>query len=584
MSAATVSDADARAGARIRFSNGGAPMIYRFDDCEVDTDAYELRRDGDPVPVEPQVFEVIAHLLANRDRLVTKEELLDQVWGSRFVSESALTSRVKDARRALGDDGQRQGVIRTVHGRGYRFIAEVTEPIGDDGAPSSPVPSPPPISSFPRTHYARSGNASIAYQVVGSGDRDIVFIPGFVSNIELNWEFEPMAAFFSGLARLGRLVLFDKRGTGLSDRVPVTDILPLEQRMDDVRAVMDAAGSERATLVGISEGGPLAVLFAATYPDRVERLVLCNSYVSRFRDDIPQLAAAARDSWGSGAAFAALAPSWRSKEAKRFLARYERHSATPDAAGHLIALCHDIDVSSVLSSVHVPTRVIHHRHDEMIPLRNGEALADGLPDAELVVLDGRDHFVFVDHDAVLGAVESFLTGAPPTQVPERILTTVLFADVVDSTATVERLGDARWAAMLADFFDRARSCLARFRGDEVVTTGDGFLATFDGPARAVRCGMAIQETIGGDLRLRIGVHTAEVERLGDDIAGVGVHIGARVTSAATPGEVWLTRTVRDLVAGSGLCFEPRGTHRFKGISEPWELHAAHPVDLDVIDR
>jgi pimeloyl-ACP methyl ester carboxylesterase/DNA-binding winged helix-turn-helix (wHTH) protein len=579
MSAATVSNPDARFGLRIRSSYGGAPMIYRFDECEVDTDAYEVRRGGAPVQVEPQVFEVIAHLLANRDRLVTKEELLDQVWGSRFVSESALTSRVKDARRALGDDGQRQGVIRTVHGRGYRFVAELTEPSVDDApspSPSALVPAPPAITSIPRTRYARSGNASIAYQVVGSGDRDIVFIPGFVSNIELNWEYEPMAAFFSGLARLGRLILFDKRGTGLSDRVAVTDILPLEQRMDDVRAVMDAAGSERATLVGISEGGPLALLFAATYPDRVDRLVLCNSYVSRFRDDIPQLAAAARDAWGSGAAFATLAPSWRTAEAKRFLARYERHSATPDAAEHLIALCHDIDVSSVLPSVHAPTRVVHHRDDEMIPLRNGQALADGLPDAELVVLEGRDHFVFVDHEAVLGAVESFLTGAPPAHVPERILTTVLFADVADSTGTVERLGDARWAAILADFFERARTCLSRFRGEEVVTTGDGFLATFDGPARAVRCGMAIQEAIGGDLNLRIGVHTAEVERLGEDIAGVGVHIGARVMSAATPGEVWLTRTVRDLVAGSGLCFEPRGTHRFKGISEPWELHAARP--------
>ena len=564
---------------RVGFPNGGAPMIYRFADCEVDTDAYELRRAGEPVPVEPQVFEVITHLLAHPGRLVTKEELLDHVWGSRFVSESALTSRVKDARRALGDDGQRQDVIRTVHGRGYRFVAELAEPAegsSDADASSTPLAALPPITSIPRTHYARSGDASIAYQVVGSGDRDIVFIPGFVSNIELNWEFEPMAAFFSGLARLGRLVIFDKRGTGLSDRVPVSEILPLEQRMDDVRAVMDAAGSERATLVGISEGGPLALLFAATYPDRVDRLVLCNSYARRFRDDIPELAAAAREVWGSGGAFAMLAPSWRTREAKRFLARYERHSATPDAAGHLIALCRDIDVRSVLSSVHAPTRVVHHRDDEMIPLRNGEELAAGLPDAELVVLEGRDHFVFVDHEAVLGAVESFLAGTSPAQVPERILTTVLFADVVDSTAMVERLGDARWAAILADFFDRARGCLSRFRGDEVVTTGDGFLATFDGPARAIRCGMAIQEAMRGDLDLRIGVHTAEVERLGDDIAGVGVHIGARVTSAATPGEVWLTRTVRDLVAGSGLCFEPRGTHRFKGITEPWELHAARP--------
>ena len=555
---------------------GGERMIYRFGTCEVDTDAFELRRDGATVPVEPQVFDVIALLIDHRDRLVTKEELLDRVWGSRFVGESALTSRIKDARRALGDNGQRQAVIRTVHGRGYRFVAELAE-VPDEvptGVPTPPTARLRPSAAIPRTHYARSGGASIAYQVVGSGDRDIVFIPGFVSNVELNWEFEPMAAFFDGLARLGRLIVFDKRGTGLSDRVPVSDILPLEQRMDDVRAVMDAAGSERATLVGISEGGPLALLFAATYPDRVDRLVLCNSYATRFRDDIPELAAMAREVWGQGGAFRALAPSWTSQEAKRFLARYERHSATPDAAEHLVALCHDIDVRSVLPSVHAPTRVVHHRDDEMIPLHNAETLVAALPDAELVVLEGRDHFVFVDHEAVLDAIGTFLTGAPPTPVPERILTTVLFVDVVGSTAMVARLGDARWTALLADFRERARTFLIRFRGEEIVTTGDGFLATFDGPARAVRCGTAMLEAIGHDLDLRIGVHTAEVERLGDDIAGVGVHIGARVAAAATPGEVWLTRTVRDLVAGSGLGFEPRGTHRFKGISEPWELYAA----------
>jgi pimeloyl-ACP methyl ester carboxylesterase len=542
-------------------------MIYAFGDGEVDTATFELRRAGAAVDVEPQVFDVLVLLVTHRDRVVTREEILDEVWGDRFVSESALTSRIRDARRAVGDDGHRQAVIRTVHGRGYRFVAPVEVRAGDadagappagTSAPSSPSPAPP------RTRYARSGRCSIAYQVAGTGPGDLVFIPGFVSNVELQWEFAPMAAFFGRLARGARLIVFDKRGTGLSDRVPATDLLPLEERMDDVRAVMDAAGSERATLFGISEGGPLAVLFAATYPERVERLILFNSYADRFRDDIAELAAATRDVWGTGGAFASLAPSWRARDDIRFLARYERHSATPDTAAHLVQQCDDIDVRPILPSITAPTRIIHRRDDATFPLSKGRALAEGIPGAELVVLEGRDHLVYVDQEPVLDAVEEFITNSTPAPEPDRILTTVMFAHVPGATELGRRLGDL------------ARDDLARFRGERVLATGDGLLATFDGPARAVRCGQALHRSAARlDLSLRIGVHTTEVERLGDDIAGVGVHVGARVAAAATAGEVWVTRTVRDLVAGSGLRFDPRGTHTFDGIGEPWELYAAH---------
>jgi pimeloyl-ACP methyl ester carboxylesterase len=550
-------------------------MIFAFGDRELDTDTLELRRAGAAVGVEPQVFDVLAYLVLHRDRVVRKEELLDEVWGDRFVSESALTSRIKDARRAVGDDGQRQAVIRTVHGRGYRFVAPVED--GDAGGITARASgdSEPDRSMPPRTHYARSGRYSIAYQVVGAGPGDLVFIPGFVSNVELQWEIGPMASFFGRLARIGRLIVFDKRGTGLSDRVPVTEIPPLEERMDDVRAVMDAAGSERATLFGISEGGPLALLFAATYPERAERLILFNSYADRFRDDIPALAAWARDRWGTGGIFSNLAPSWRDRRDLRLLSRYERHSATPDAAAHLIELCDLIDVRPILPSISAPTRVIHRRGDTMFPLAKGEALAEGIPGAELTVLEGRDHLVYVDQEPVLDAIEEFIAGTAPTATADRVLTTMLFADVAGSTELSERLGDARWRQALRRFSDVARQDLARFRGDEVVTAGDGLLATFDGPARAVRCAQSLRQSVTGlELPLRIGVHTAEVERLGGDIAGIGVYIGARVAAAAVAGEVWVTRTVRDLVAGSGLQFEGRGTHEFTGISEPWELHAA----------
>jgi pimeloyl-ACP methyl ester carboxylesterase len=537
-------------------------MIFAFGDAEVDTATFELRRAGAAVDVEPQVFDVLVLLVTHRDRVVAREELLDEVWGDRFVSESALTSRIRDARRAVGDDGHRQAVIRTVHGRGYRFVTPVEVRADDTVAQPAGATARPPTP--PRTRYARSGRCSIAYQVAGTGPGDLVFIPGFVSNVELQWEFTPMAAFFGRLARGARLIVFDKRGTGLSDRVPATDLLPLEERMDDVRAVMDAAGSERATLFGISEGGPLAVLFAATYPERVERLILFNSYAERFRDDIAALAAATRDVWGTGGALATLAPSWRDRGDVRFLARYERHSATPDTAAHLVEQCDDIDVRPILPSISTPTLIIHRRDDATFPLSKGRALADGIPGADLVVLEGRDHLVYVDQEPVLDAVEAFISSSTPAPEPDRILTTVLFARVPGPTELARRLGDV------------ARDDVARFRGDQVLASGDGLLATFDGPARAVRCGQSLQRSAARlDLSLQIGVHTTEVERLGDDIAGVGVHVGARVAAAATAGEVWVTRTVRDLVAGSGLRFDPRGTHAFDGISEPWELYAAH---------
>jgi pimeloyl-ACP methyl ester carboxylesterase/DNA-binding winged helix-turn-helix (wHTH) protein len=570
---------DLRRPVRSTFDREGR-MIYVFGDRELDTDTFELRRAGAPVNVEPQVFDVLSLLVAHRERVVTKEELLDSVWGDRFVSESALTSRIKDARRAVGDDGHRQEVIRTVHGRGYRFVAPVDEHPGSTTTTAAARPAAPPLhrdetASRPRTSYARSGTYSIAYQTLGDGPGDLLFVPGFVSNVELQWEFPPMASFFERLAESSRLILFDKRGTGLSDRVPVTEIPALEERMDDLRAVLDAAGSERATLFGISEGGPLALLFAATYPERVERLVLCNSYADRFREDIPALARAARRLWGTGASFRTLAPSWRDPAAHSFLARYERNSATPDTAAHLIELCGHIDVRPVLHTIIAPALILHRRDDTIFPLTKAHELAEGIPGARLQVLEGSDHLVFADHGPVLDAVEEFVTGAPVAPTPDRVLTTILFADLVGSTELAERIGDAAWRQLLSRFYATVRRELANFRGEEIATTGDGFLATFDGPARAVRCGQSVQDAVDElGLPLRVGAHTAEVERLGDDIAGLGVHVASRVTAAADPGQVWVTRTVRDLVAGSGLVFEPLGAHEFKGVTEPWELYAA----------
>ncbi|MFP3900357.1 MAG: alpha/beta fold hydrolase [Acidimicrobiia bacterium] len=559
-------------------------MIWRFGDREIDSGQFEVRSAGVPVPVEPQVLDVLVYLAERCDRVVTKEELLDEVWGDRFVSESTLTSRIKDARRAVGDDGRTQRVIRTVHGRGYRFVPELEELPGGGRTRAGARPAEvhqraagPASTAVPTTHYTRSGGYDIAYQVAGDGPPDIVLIPGFVSNLDLQWELPAMSGFFRRLAGLGRLIVFDKRGTGLSERVSSERLPTLEERMDDVRAVMDAAGSERATLFGISEGGPMSLLFAASHPDRVERLVLYGSFThDPFGGDAESLVGMIRESWGSGASCHVLAPSLsRDAGAADFLARFERLSANPEAASNLVRLAAEIDTRATLPAISAPTLVLHRDGDGIIAPDRGRLLAKRIEGARFVELAGVDHLPFVDADQVLDEVERFLTGAATTVPSDRVLATMLFVDVVGSTETASRMGDAEWRGLLDRMLAVTDRELARFGGTRVNTTGDGLLATLDGPARAVRCGTSLRHALRQlGLDVRCGVHTSEVERRGGDIAGIGVHVGARVGSLAEPGELWVTRTVRDLTAGSGLEFEPRGAHALKGVPGTWELYAA----------
>jgi pimeloyl-ACP methyl ester carboxylesterase/DNA-binding winged helix-turn-helix (wHTH) protein len=552
---------------------------HRFGAYEIDLDRFEVRDGGQRVPVEPQVFDVLAFLVRHRDRVVTKEELLDAVWGDRFVSESALTSRIKAVRRAVGDTGRDQRVIRTVHGRGYQFVAEL-EPAAEP-APAEPAgtPSPPTVRAVPRTRYARSEGLSIAYQVFGDGDEDLVFIPGFVSNLELHWEHPSFAHYFTRLATMGRLLTFDKRGTGLSERVPPDRIPTLEERIDDVRVVMDDAGIERASLFGISEGSAMALLFAASHPDRVSRLVLFGSYGasapgrSTITDDMIE---EVREHWGTGGVFEYLAPSTRGDKAtRRFFSRLERHSATPDVAAGLLIRTNEIDVRPVLASIRVPTTIIHRTGDTLAPVAEARRLAGAIPGARFVEIPGNDHLAFIEPDDLLDEVALAVGGPAEPLTADRILTTVLFVDVVDSTQTAADIGDERWRDLLEQFHHRVAVSIQDERGQVVNRAGDGALANFDGPARAVRAGRAIINAVAPlGLQIRAGVHTAEVERIGTDLAGIGVHIGARVAATAEPGEVWATRTVRDLVAGSGLEFAERGIHQLKGVPEAWSLYAA----------
>lgn len=439
----------------------------------------------------------------------------------------------------------------------------------------------------PRTQYARADNLHIAYQVVGDGPFDLLWVPGWVSNVEATWEEPELAAFLERLASFSRLILFDKRGTGLSDPVPLTDLPTLEERMEDVRAVLDAAGSERAALLGFSEGGNLSAMFAASHPARTRALVMFSVFASRRRKpDYPwapsdaERAAAIEDvqrHWGGAMDLASIVPSRVDEPALLDrLTRYFRRSASPGAAAALLRMNTDIDIRDVLPSITVPTLVLHRTGDREARIEEGRWVADRIPNARFTELAGADHLPWIgETEAMLDEIEEFLTGVRPDPPSDRILATVMFTDLVGSTDRLTALGDRRWLAVLEEHRAAVRRQLDRWRGVEIDTAGDGFLATFDGPARAVRCALAITSIAATqNLQVRAGVHTGEIERRGPTTAGIAIHVGARVASAAAPGEVVVSSTVKDLVAGSGLEFEDRGMHTLKGVAEPWHLFRA----------
>jgi DNA-binding winged helix-turn-helix (wHTH) protein/class 3 adenylate cyclase len=553
-------------------------MRYRFAGTVVDTETYELRRGERVVDVEPQVFDVLAHLIAHRERVVSKEELFDAVWGSRFVSESALTTRIKQVRHAVGDDGQSQRVIRTVHGRGYHFVAPVEEI--DDRSPRGAREPEAPLEPTPRTRYVVNDGASIAYQTFGEGP-DLVLIAGFTTNVEVQWEHPAIARFLRRLGSFCRVTVLDKRGSGLSERVGPREAPPLEQRADDVRAVMDAAGTagiDRATVFGSSEGGSLAVLLAASNPGRVDRLVLHGTwarhpwYLDPDSLNLPWL----DRTWGTGAVFTQLAETMAATSSgRRFLGRLERQAATPGTARRLVELMCAIDVTAVLPTISVPTLVIHRTDDTIVPIEHARDLVTGIANSRIVELPGRDHFVFSGDTApILTAVEEFVVGTSAGPVSsDRFLATVLFADIVASTNAAADVGDARWTRELDEFSSIAARCTNEHRGELIGFAGDGLLAIFDGPGRGVRAACDLRNALAPvGTEIRAGVHTAEIERRGRDVAGIGVHIASRIADVADPGSVWVSRTVTDLVAGCGLAFEPRGEHQLRGVPDAWALY------------
>jgi DNA-binding winged helix-turn-helix (wHTH) protein/esterase/lipase len=493
-------------------------------DLEFDPVVYEVRRGGKPVPLEPQAFDVLAYLVSHRDRVVPKEELMDSVWGGRFVSETAVTSRIKQVRRALGDDGHSQRMIRTVHGRGYRFVAPVES--RSEHHPAEPI------------RYTVSDGLHIAYQVTGGGALDIVLVSGFISHLELDWADSRHAHFLHRLGSFGRLIRFDKRGTGMSDRP--SGLPDVETRMHDVLAVMDAVGSRRAVLVGYSEGGPMSILCAAAHPDRVAGLVLYGTYAKRVRSpDYPwaqpqEEREAYTDllvtKWDWEADMLMRCPS-ADPPMQRWWAQRMRASATPSTVRALMNMNALVDVRDALPAVRVPTLVLHRTGDALVDVGGSRYMAERIPGARLELLEGSDHFVSGNPDQILDAIERFLPDLPgPAARP-----LALAAVAVPAGARADDLADG----------------LVTAGGRRRVGPGGRAVVLFDGPATAVRAGLA--QLRGGD---RLGVAIAEVPKDETEVDAYGVQVAIGLADDAPPGSVWLTAGVRDLLAGSGIPTEP----------------------------
>ncbi len=438
----------------------------------------------------------------------------------------------------------------------------------------------------PETRYARLGDLHLAYQVVGEGPPDILLLDQWFGNLDAQWDVPPLAELRERLASFGRLIMFDKRGTGLSDPIPTSSLPTLEEFMADIPAVLDTVGADRPALIANIGGGILAIPFAAAHPERISSLILVDCF-ARFLEapDFPigvpqaELAPAlelAEGDTGRGVMIDLFAPSVANDERiRRAWARYERGAATPGSTKAIVRLIYESDVRDVLPAIRVPTLVIHRRDAIGFAVEHGRYLAEHIPDARYVELPGADNLIWAgDLDAMVAEIQAFVTGVRPAPEPRRVLATVVFTDIVGSTERAADLGDVRWQALLADHNRVVRRQLDRFGGREIKVVGDGFLATFDGPARAVRCAIAIRDDVRElGLEIRAGIHVGEIEMLPDDIAGLAVHLGARVSALAGPGEVLVSSTVKDLVVGSGIAFEDRGSHVLKGVPGEWRLYA-----------
>lgn len=587
-----------------------AEHILRFTTFSLDPDERLLFDGQDTIPLTPKVFDTLLLLVQNAGRVVSKEKMLEEIWEGSFVEENNLAQNISILRKVLGERTEGLKYIETVSKRGYRFVAPVTlaaaegshdhqlvvrertrariviDDDDEDGLQrlaeaipgfhsivSRPVVGP--ALPAPETKYALSGDANIAYQVVGEGPLDLVFVMGWVSHLEYFWKHELFASFLQRLASFSRLILFDKRGTGLSDRVPINQLPTLEQRMEDVHAVMDAVGSERAVLVGVSEGGPMCSLFAATYPEKTAALVMIGTYAKRiWAEDYPWAPTEPQRGafyelmqreWGGPVGIEDRAPSMaHDQDFRQWWAEYLRMGASPGAAVALTKMNAEIDVRNVLPSIRVPTLVIHRSGDPCLKVEEGRLVASLIPGAKYVELGGIDHLPFVgDQDEILNEIEDFLTGMRQAEEHDRVLATVMSVRFA-------------YAPGLNEDHDRLQTFIRRqlvlFKGREITNGDSGVLATFDGPARAIRCATAITESAQRlGLRVQTGLHTGECDVTDGKYGGFAVELAQQVAAESEPGGVLVSRTVKDLVAGSGLEFAERELKEFPGLPGEWRL-------------
>lgn len=557
--------------------------IYEFGRFRVDVTEKILFEGKTAVPLTPKAFDTLLLLIENVGHTVSKEEIMRVVWADSFVEENNLAQNVSLLRKVLGEGKEGAKFIETVSKRGYRFIADVRKEENKNFPVDSHSVLPDldsiqeltsSLFAFPETHYVQNGDVNIAYQVVGKGDLDIVFVMGWVSHLEYFWKEPHFARFLNRLASFSRLILFDKRGTGLSDRVPLAELPTLEQRMDDVRCVMDTVGSERAVLIGVSEGGPMCSLFAATYPERTTALVMIGTYAKRIREedypwgvskeDREKFFEIMRRDWGKPVGIEERAPSLAAdEEFRNWWATYLRMGASPGAAVALTKMNAEIDVRNVLPTIRVPSLVIHRAGDLCLKVEEGRFVASKIPACKYVELEGCDHLPFVgNQDEILDEIEEFLTGVRFAEEYDRVLATVLNIKIVNTPSN--------------ELIENSRNYVSRqielFKGREVSFDENGVLATFDGPARAIRCASAINDSARRlNITVKTGLHTGECDVVGERYSGFAVNLAEKIADESAVGEILVSRTVKDLVAGSGIVFEEYGAKNFDQTHGEWRL-------------
>jgi pimeloyl-ACP methyl ester carboxylesterase len=543
--------------------------MIRFGPFQLDSKSRELRRDDRVISLRPKSFQLLTYMTEHLGRLLTKDELLDAGWGKTAVSDGVLKVCIREIREALGDDPREPRYVQTVHRVGYRFME--IKPRGTSQGDRSVAFGGP-------VQYAKSGNVHIAYRIFGDGPRDIVLIPGTLSHVELLWQHPSHRHLLKRLTAFARVIVYDKRGQGLSDRAAGVTI---EERMDDIRAVMDAADSRAATIYGWSEGGTVSLMFAATHPERTSALVLYGAYAC-MRDgvwtvtaeDFERFLGALEKRWGQGILVRMNAPSRSNdQEVVKWFGKIERAAASPGAVLALMRTSYEADVRHVLRTLAVPTLILHRVGDALTPVAAGRYLAAEIPGAKYVELAGDDHLVLdpETQDAIADEIEEFITGAHLRPEPDRMLATLMFSDAGKLDTTAGEISQRRMAERLDGFRKIMAGELALSRGREVSNTGAA-LAAFDGPARAIRCACTLREKARElGLHVRIGLHAGECELIGGGVGGVAVHIAEQVAHAAKPDEVLVSGTVKDLVAGSGIRFADRGTRQLEGVPGEWRL-------------